>query len=364
MGAAGVGAARARGGGSGAVGARPGRGAGPHVEVEDGDVVLVRRRVDRLDGAACGGDGAEEDVGSARGLHRRLPEVQYGSDLRVLEEGGEVERHRTEDEHDERGGGGGGGGLEQGELARGEGEVDSVMPLARHAQVGPQHEHGHVGRLGERGGGCDTRGVCARDGGKREGGGHCEAAGGGDGVDHVGEDAAARVAAVVAGHLLGEVGVRTEHGHRAQLGGRERQRRRRVDPLCVLEQRGALGDALPCQGLGVVGADRGGRDRLQRAGRVEVLQPHAHTEELGEARLDIGQRDELLVERALRMLTDEGRAVHVSARAQHVAHRLLRGLGVVVRVVHVGVGVAVGSDVPIEAPRLARHSSEQPAVGA
>ena len=29
-----------------------------------------------------------------------------------------------------------------------------------------------------------------------------------------------------------------------------------------------------------------------------------------------------------------------------VAHRLLRGLGVVVRVVHVGVGVAVGSDVP------------------
>ena len=58
------------------------------------------------------------------------------------------------------------------------------------------------GGLGERGGGCDPRGVCARDGGKREGGGHCEAAAGGDGVDHVGEDAAARVAAVVAGHLV------------------------------------------------------------------------------------------------------------------------------------------------------------------
>ena len=71
---------------------------------------------------ACGGDGAEEDVGSTRGLHRRLPEVQDGSDLRVLEEGGEVERHRAEDEHDERGGGGGGGGLEQGELPSREGE--------------------------------------------------------------------------------------------------------------------------------------------------------------------------------------------------------------------------------------------------
>ena len=73
-------------------------------------------------GEACGGDGAEEDICSAGGLHGGLSEVQDGADLRVLEEGGEVERHRGEDEHDERRGGGGGGGLEQGELRSREGE--------------------------------------------------------------------------------------------------------------------------------------------------------------------------------------------------------------------------------------------------
>ena len=51
-------------------------------------------------------------------------EVEDGADLRVLEEGGEVERHGAEDEHDERCGRGGGGGLEQGELrTRGGGRV-------------------------------------------------------------------------------------------------------------------------------------------------------------------------------------------------------------------------------------------------
>ena len=74
------------------------------------------------EGVACGGDGAEEDVGSAGGLHGGLAEVEDGADLRVLEEGGEIKRHGAEDEHDERCGRGGGGGLEQGELRTRDGE--------------------------------------------------------------------------------------------------------------------------------------------------------------------------------------------------------------------------------------------------
>ena len=110
---------------------------------------------------------------------------------------------------------------------------------------GHGHGHGHVcmctrvctcacicGGLGERGGGGDARGVIARDGGQREGGGDGEAA--------------VRLGLGLADpkpnpnpNLLGEVGVRAEHGDRAQLAGGERQRGHRVDPLCVLEQRGA-----------------------------------------------------------------------------------------------------------------------------
>ena len=61
-----------------------------------------------------------------------------------------------------------------------------------------------------------------------------------------------------------------------------------------------------------------------------MLEPHAHAEELGQARLDVCERDELLIERTLRVLPDEGGAVHVGARAQHVTHlgRMAMGHGV------------------------------------
>eukprot|EP00666_Eupelagonemidae_sp_cell4sb_P006905 gene6905-biopygen16589 len=60
----------------------------------------------------------------------------------------------------------------------------------------------------------------------------------------------------------------------------------------ALVQRRALRDPVPRDGGGGWCADSRGRDALQRAGRVEVLQAHADAEEVSQPRVDEGLVDE------------------------------------------------------------------------
>ena len=128
-------------------------------------------------------------------------------------------------------------------------------------------------------------------------------------TNHVPEVTPAHVArAVVTGVRFREIGVGANNSNRARGGGVEGE-----TSVDVLEERAGLRGAVLGKRDGIVTADVGRGDLLERSGGIEVPQAHAHAEEFLHTLVDVGLDDVLFVERRLGVLADEAAAVDVGA---------------------------------------------------
>eukprot|EP00037_Helgoeca_nana_P020549 m.204258 g.204258 ORF g.204258 m.204258 type:complete len:432 (+) comp25311_c0_seq1:39-1334(+) len=195
----------------------------PHPKVKDGDFVGVRRGVDGLHGPAGRRHFAEEDVAEAERGDRGLADVEHSADLVVGQHIGEIERCGSHQHQDDGLLGRRGHVADERDLRRREGDGLGIVALPGPRQVGADHQHDRVGRLGHLDRRRDLRHV------GRQHRGHSERAGHGRGVDghsvhHVPEQGTARVArAVVPRIRLRQVGVGSNDKDRACGGGRQRQ---------------------------------------------------------------------------------------------------------------------------------------------
>ena len=92
-------------------------------------------------------------------------------------------------------------------------------------------------------------------------------------------------------------------------------------------------------------------------------QAHANAEEHLQARIDVGLRDQALVQRRLGIFGNEGGAVDIGSCVQNCFHSFFWSGGVVMRRVNILIRIAVAGDVAVKAPVVAGHRLEQPVIG-
>lgn len=174
---------------------------------------------------------------------------------------------------------------------------------------------------------------------------------------------------VVPDHGDGGVGVRADDGHHAVRGGAEREDVPVpvLPPALVLEEHDALSRGVEGQVLVRLGAHVGGAEVTERARRrvaVEHAEPHLDGDGVEQRGVDVGVGDLLPRDGVLGVEREERPAVEVQPGAKRGGDGVLGGAGVVLVAEEDVDGVAVGDDVPVQAPRLPDGPPEEPFVGA